>query len=248
MNLWFIVPAHGRARLTGICLAQLARACDQLEATAVVVACDDSLAVADRHGFDTLRRPNNGLGRRFNDGIQHAAHHGATHVVPIGTDDWADPALFNDLPDDRTVACFRACTLVDEAGTLGARLTIPYTGGIGIKIMPVALLELVGCRPADDARDRAVDASILDGLTRASNLLAGPGRNPDDGARLEYRESGPLQIVDFKTRGANLNTFASCVDYADEVGPTPWGDLAAIYGPGPVAEMQAHYGVVPAAA
>jgi hypothetical protein len=34
-SLWFICPAHGRAKLTAICLRQLRRTCDALAADGV---------------------------------------------------------------------------------------------------------------------------------------------------------------------------------------------------------------------
>lgn len=50
-SLWFIVPAHGRAQLARICLGQLRRTCDALNAegiaaTAVVIADDENLDTA----------------------------------------------------------------------------------------------------------------------------------------------------------------------------------------------------------
>lgn len=241
MSLWFIVPAHGRVALSELCFTQLAHVCDELEAEALVIAEDENLEAAYRL-FDVLERPNSdGLGKRFNDGFQYAAENGADYVVPLGSDDWVHPDLFKDLPDERTVACFQFCSLVSETGRDLARLRIPYAGGIGIRIMPTKLLAEVGYRPARDTIERGVDTSTLSGLHSASNKRLRAGKSQ---ARLEYRDSHPLQIVDFKTPGGNLNSFKSCDEYRIGGSKTPFEDLAEFYPADAVDRMADHYGVL----
>jgi hypothetical protein len=76
-SLWFVVPACGRAKLARICLRQLRRTCDALtdngvDATAVVIADDANLKTARSFGFATVKRNNDFLSAKFNDGIQLA--------------------------------------------------------------------------------------------------------------------------------------------------------------------------------
>ena len=75
VSLWFVVPAHGRLRadpdLPAAAAANLRRA-RRIEATAVVVACDENLDTARELGFATVQRDNQFLARRYNDGLQLA--------------------------------------------------------------------------------------------------------------------------------------------------------------------------------
>lgn len=90
-TLWFVMPAHGRLPLAQICMRQLRRTCDALtengiEATAVVIADDDNLACARSLGFATVRRDNQFVSRKFNDGFQVACERpiGRNHDVLLG--------------------------------------------------------------------------------------------------------------------------------------------------------------------
>src|SRR5687767_4792022 len=99
-SLWFVVPAFGRVELARICLRQLRRTCDALqaegvEATAVVIADDENLDAARELGFGTIERDNRAVSRKFNDGIQLALDPAynprpGDYVVPCGSDDWVD--------------------------------------------------------------------------------------------------------------------------------------------------------------
>src|SRR5689334_1630264 len=109
-SLWFIVPVHGRQQLAQICLRQLRRTCDQLTssgtyATAVIVGERHDLDAlnVDELGFGWVERDNEFTSRKFNDGIQLACDPAynpapADYVVPLGSDDWVHPYLFNPLP------------------------------------------------------------------------------------------------------------------------------------------------------
>src|SRR4051794_2342619 len=106
-SLFFIVPAAGRESLARVCLRQLRRTCDALQAegidaNAVVIADDRNLRTATELGFGTVRRDNHFLARKFNDGIQLACdpqinERPVDYVVPCGSDDWVDHRLFLDL-------------------------------------------------------------------------------------------------------------------------------------------------------
>ena len=237
-SAWFIVPANGRSDHATVCLRQLARTCETLtenglDASAVVVADDENLEQARDLGFATVRRENEPLGRKWNDGYQLAADTAtnsrpARFTVPIGSDDWIDPYLLltADLREDR-VTCFRQAAFVNEDGTRLAPVRIPYDGGIGIRVIPTRLLARAGYRPAEEDRKRAIDASVFRGL-----------RQPP----VHYHETHPLQIVDFKSHTDQLNPYHDCLRYlAGEESETPWDDLAEVFPADAVAEMRAVY-------
>lgn len=234
--LWFIVPAHGRVEKTRVCLRQLARTCDALDdagiaATAVIVAADENLETARELGFAAVNRPNQPLGRKWNDGCEYAGRAGADFVCWFGSDDWIDPVLFLDeLPDDHQIRCSRLSSVVSEDGTRLAPLRIWYPGGDGVKILPRRLLAPYGFRPAENNRDRAIDTSIM-------------RRIDPENRRSAYFDAHPFQIVDWKTPGSQLNTYAACLSYA--VGPQtdPWETLAGRYPDEALDEMRAIYGI-----
>ena len=244
MMLWFLVPAHGRYDLTAVCLRQLRRTCDALteggiEASAVVIADDENLDTAREFGFGTIERENAPLGRKWNDGFELACDpecnpRPVDYVVPMGSDDWLDPNLLltADLPAADEILCFRQAAFVAEDGKRLARLTIAYAGGIGIRVIPRALLEQARYRPADEDRKRAIDTSTLNGIARANRARP----------TLRYHELHSLQIVDWKTNGAQLNSFDACMKFEHGgVSEDPFGQLAAVYPADALAEMQALY-------
>lgn len=241
MTLWFVVPAHGRIALTRICLNQLARTCETLtengiEASAVVIADDENLTTASALGFGTVRQENAPLGRKWNDGFQFACDpefnpRPADYVIPCGSDDWIDPQLLltHDLPLSDEILCFRRGAFVREDGQRLARLKIGYEGGLGIRVIPRALIERAGFRPAEEDRRRAIDTSTLRGIGRA---------------RLLYHDLHDLQIVDWKTPGAQLNTYRDCLRYLrGKESEDPFGELAEVYPSDALEEMRALYGV-----
>jgi hypothetical protein len=239
-SLWFIVPAHGRQQLASICLAQLRRTCDALtdngvDATAVVVADDDNLDTGRDLGFTVYRRDNRFVSRRFNDGIQAACDPAfnprpADYVVPIGSDDWVDWRLFRDLPDPNVMVGFQRMAFVREDGRELTVRRIMNEGGCGIRIYPRALMARAGYRPADEDRRRGCDTSILVNLRRQV-----------PGLRVEHRDLDPLQIVDWKSAGENLNPYATLARHHQELARDPFDILAGRYPAEALLEMEAHY-------
>lgn len=233
-SLWFVVPAHGRVDVTRVCLGQLARTCAELrdhgvDATAVVIANDENRETAEALGFGTIRRSNHPLGRRWNDGFQLAGEAGADYVVPFGSDDWIDTVLLRaQLPEHGEIRCSTMSAIVSEDRTRLARLTIPYDGGDGIRIYPTSMLQPLGYRPIEEDRDRAMDTSLLRGVSRAL------GRPP----RFRYFDVHPFQIVDWKT-AENLNSYAACLKYLQGVELDPFTALADLYPAAALAEMAA---------
>ena len=240
-SLWFIVPAHGRVELARICLRQLRRTCDQLtengvEATAVVIADDENLDTAKDLGFAWVRRDNRFVSRKFNDGIQLATdrkynRRPADYVVPCGSDDWVDWRLFTDLPDNRTMVAFQRMAFVREDGQ---ELTVRHVnneGGCGIRIYPRYVMQRCGFRPADEDRLRACDTSILLNVKQTGALR-----------RIVHRDLDPLSIVDWKTSGIQLNSYADVSSrHRSELERDPFDVLAGRYPDEALDEMRDHY-------
>lgn len=209
-SLWFCVPAHGRLELAAICLRQLRRTCDALtqvgiDANAVVVADDENLDTAADLGFATVRRDNEFLSRRFNDGLQLACDPAfnprpADYVVPCGSDDFVDHRLFLNLPGPGEIRGFRLAAFVSEDGTEIASRFIDYDGGVGIRIYRRDMLAHVGYRPADEDRKRACDTSILTNVRQHY-------RKQGEDVHITYGDLHEWQIVDWKSPDEQLNSF-----------------------------------------
>lgn len=247
-SLWFVVPAHGRAQLARICLRQLRRTCDALiaegiEATAVVVADDENLDTAAELGFARVRRDNEFLSRKFNDGIQAALDirfnpRPADYVVPCGSDDWVDHRLFlNGLPGPNQILGFRFAAFVNEDGTEIVSRLIDYEGGVGIRVYPRRMLSHVGYRPADEDRKRACDTSILGNVKKH---LRGQQIEP----QVLYGDMHEWQIVDWKSHGVQLNSFGE-ITARHRKGTrevvSPYDVLADTFPDVALDEMRAHY-------
>lgn len=246
-SVWFIVPAHGRVELARVCLRQLARTCVTLavdyaiDASAVVIADDENLETARELGFGTVERENAPLGRKWNDGYQLAGQAGVDYVIPFGSDDWIDPAWVDaQVRADGELRCSRRSAVVREDGMALARLDIRYDRhgghdfGDGVRMIPTSLLAPLGYRPADELAPRAIDSSVF------RSVFSMLGRLP----RVSFREVGPLQIVDFKSPGEQLNGYAGCLAFRDgDEDRDPWGTLATVYPAEAVEEMRALYGV-----
>ena len=244
-SLWFVVPVHGREELARICLRQLWRTCHDLtengvEAYAVVVGEGATLRYArDELGFAWVERDNQYTSLKFNDGILLACRKGgADYVVPCGSDDWVDYRLFlePELPNARTMIAYQRMAFVREDGQELTVRHINSFGGCGIRIWPRHLLSLMGFWPADPNRRRGCDTSMLNNvLAQAPNAM-----------RVIHRDLDPLQIVDWKSPGENLNTYADLERRKCELRGDPFELLADRYPFEAIEEMQAHYGLVPA--
>jgi hypothetical protein len=242
-NVWFVVPAHQRVRVSRMCFPELAWACAQLrergiDAHAVVVADDENLDAARENGLDALERPNAPLGHKWNDGFQHACRNGADYALAFGSDDWIDPALVaamverhRELGRASTVVCYRRTSTVSPDGSEITYLRVPYDGGDGVRLLPRDMLASVGYRPALDRRDRAIDGSIQMRLSAAGPL------------NFEYVESHPLQVVDFKSRQVQLTEYGKLVAaYGESRHRDVWRRLARIYPAERIAAAKSLYG------
>jgi hypothetical protein len=249
-TLWFVCPAHGRFKLTRICLEQLRRTCDALhghgiDATAVVVADDDNLDTAHELGFATVRRDNRFLARKFNDGIQLACDPAlnpspADHVALIGSDDWVDHRILLDLPPLDTVLAFQWAAFVSEDGRQLAETRLGYLGGVGVRVYPRQLLEPRGYRPADEDRTRNCDFSILHNTRQA---------NQPRPVRIDYGDLHARQVVDWKSPGQQLNSYADVtgVHRGGSIG-NPFELLTGLYPDQALEQMADHYDRAPVAA
>jgi hypothetical protein len=237
------MPAHGRFELAAICMRQLRRTCDSLQAegvnaTAVVIADDENLDTARDLGFATVERDNRYLARKFNDGIQLALDpehnpHPADYVVPFGSDDWADHRLFLDLPPADRVVGWQRLAIVREDGQQISCHQLDYMGGAGIRVYPSELMRPFGYRPADPDRRRAIDTSILVNVCQHH----GPER-----MRIEHRHLHDFQIVDWKSPAEQLNRYADLAAvYRPTVTGDPFTELAGVYPDEAIDEMRAHY-------
>ncbi len=237
MRIWFIVPAHGRVALTRVCLRQLKRTCDalapEIEATAVVIADDANLDTAEELGFATIRRDNHGLGAKFNDGYQLACDpkynpEPADYVVPCGSDDWIDPIIFQHLPE-RSIGIFRQMAIVNEDRTRLSRLKVGWKAGAGIRIIPHQFIARANYRPAQEDYQRGCDTATLEGLRKANGWGVPP---------TVLLDVHPLQIIDWKTKGAQLNTYKGLRLYGRGESEDPFGELAEVYPAEAISEMR----------
>jgi hypothetical protein len=245
-TLWFCVPAHGRAKLTRICLEQLRRTCDTLtmegvEASAVVIADDENLTAARELGFATVRRNNDFLSAKFNDGIQLACDPAfnprpADYVVPLGSDDWVDHRLFLTLPRAGVLVGFRQISFVREDGGEITSSFVGYRAGTGIRIFPRSLMALCGYRPADEDRTRACDTSILVHVDKAYKQAH------QRELRIVYGDLHERQIVDWKSPREQINSYAGVKQYAKGVAADPFEELAGVFPAESLDAMRALYG------
>jgi hypothetical protein len=208
----------------------------------VVVADDENLDTARDLGFATYERGNAATSMRFNDGIQAACdpsvnRHPVDYVVPCGSDDWVDWRLFIDLPNQHTMVGFQRMAFVREDGAELTVRRINSEGGCGIRIYPSQVMRAAGYRPADEDRKRGCDTSILVNLKRLDAI-----------DRVDHRDIDPLQIVDWKTSGAQLNPYATLERHKLELRRDPFQVLHGRYPDEALDDMAAHYGRVAVAA
>lgn len=237
-SLCFVVPAHGRLDIAAVCLRQLRRTCDALAerniyACAVVVADDENLELARASDFATVERDNAQLGRRINDGYSLAGRDGFDFMAPLGNDDWIDPDWVF-LPANGETIATHLSSVVNEDRTRLAPLNIRF--GDGVRIYSRKTLEQVGFRPADEFRNRAIDTSTHHGVHQT-------------GAKLVFRDTHPLCIVDFKSPG-NLNDYAGCLRHYGSLRTETrdvWAELGKVYPAEAISEMQAVVGELVAA-
>jgi hypothetical protein len=241
VRIVLVSAAWRRFEVTRLALAQRRHLCGELagrghEATGVIVADDDNLDIADEYGFVGLYQTNDYLGRKFNDGIEHACRKlDADFVVFLGSDDWCHIDLFDRLPDpnppmpiptdDNPVVVWsghpeaitgREIAVVNmETGRL-RRCTNQGRSGVIPWIMPRRMFDKCGYRPIRETQQRGIDFALVSGL----------GYQP----AWVWTDPHDLCRVDFKT-SVNLTAYDDASDqrgYGDEESD-PWAALAERY-------------------
>ena len=215
--IYFVTPAWQRYDLTAVCLEQRQRVIEDLarrsiEAHCVVIADDENLNIARSLGMETIEQNNDWLGRRFNDGIEYAARHGAEWIVPIGSDSWIDPAYFLPLPDPqvtRSSGMYAAVTAT-RIGYLNVRNPRNPAGPhmIHRSRLPESF------RPARDELSRYIDSSTLAGL---SNV------------QWEIRDLHPLQYIGFRGQPHITPYDRLYRAWGERESTDPWSELATVY-------------------
>jgi hypothetical protein len=207
-----------------------------LRASAVVIADDENLDTAKEMGFATVERDNRFTSRRFNDGIQLACDprfnpNPVTHVAMVGSDDWVDWRLFVDLPRENTMVGFQRMSFVNEDASELTVRHIRSEGGCGIRIYPRRVMYRMGYRPADEDRKRGCDTSILVNVKQELG----------EAFHVEHRDLDPLQIVDWKSHGENLNPYDTLARHKQELKRDPFQVLAGRWPAEALTAMQTHY-------
>lgn len=247
MNVVFVSAAWRRFDVTRLALAQRARLCDALaerglRATAVIVADDENLEIAQEFGFATYEQRNDlGLGVKFNHGIEFACTQlDAEYVVLIGSDDWVHESVFDLLPEkltlpelptpEKPVVIGRAVPEVIAGSWIticdlrsGRARHCHARGQLGVIpwVLPREALEPSGFRPIPEMQKRGIDGALWRGLKiRPKWTLVDPQ---------------PFARVDFKS-DTNLNSYEAISDSIGEGDEFTIESLRAHY-PGDLVEQ-----------
>jgi hypothetical protein len=180
VSIWFVTPAWRRYALSAVCFEQRRRVIETLaaagvEAHCVVIADDANLDIARSCGFEVVERDNRYLGRKFNDGMEYAGTHGATWIVPIGSDSWIDPAYLLPLPEPGETRTSPLYTVV-MANRL-AELRVKDGRGAGPFMIHRDLLAPCGFRPSKDDLPRGIDTATLRGIRAKGGVIEWRERN-----------------------------------------------------------------------
>lgn len=236
-DVWFVTPCHGRVDLTRVCLRQLAWARDRLVGTgikinAVIVACDENIDTARELGFETVTQAPDYLGRKYNDGYQHARARGADYLVQWASDNWIRPLFLGSIPEGPRILTGHWMAMVDETGDNLAHLYVKDASnpfGAGPFIFPANLLDPLGGRPLDDDISYGTDRQLVERLL-----------DNNRSAHIEFQDLDAFQIVGFKWKNS-LTSWADLQPLATGVSKEPWRLLARVYPEELVKEAQAVY-------
>jgi hypothetical protein len=170
-RVWSVTPAWKRFDVTDVCLAQRAALQEQLapelEFDCVVVADDQNLEVAARHGFPTVERPNR-LGEKVNAGIGYALEQGADFCAVVDSDCWVHADLLRaHRYDPDEVATSNNFARVRADGRRITFLDVRHPFGLGPMIIPAGMLEAVDGKPVPDDLVRGLSTTIWHSLLDA---------------------------------------------------------------------------------
>lgn len=233
LRLVLVTPAWGRYPVTRVCFAQRAHLHGALaergiEAHTVVVADDLNVQIAADHGFDIVLQNNLSVGRKWNDGLEHACTVlDADMVAVVGSDDWVHPDVFDRLPAAETPEPDPTGGVVWRAGpeaVSGRHICVVDLGsgrmkwcrsggqyGVMPYILPRNTLEPSRFRPVDERLNRWLDGSLVGGLRVRPNWV--------------FHDPHPVCRVDFKTADANITPYATIRKGAEDEVDSAWGPL-----------------------
>lgn len=192
LKLLFVTPAYQRFELSDICFRQRAWAIERLkengiEAQCVVIADDKNIDIALKYGFNVVVRDNTWLGRRFNDGYEHAAKNDYDYVFPVGSDSWVDPNWLYSLPfEDEldSIVASRYYAMVRRDAGERQTLFIPVRHGVSYVVPVNRYKEVNGGRPCRDDIERGCDNSFYSAIYPI---------------KVRFRESHSLETVAFQS-------------------------------------------------
>lgn len=192
MQLGLVIPAWGRYAVTHLALAQHAHLAGQLAprgitVRSVVIANDENLDIAREFGCETLEQENV-LGRKVNDGIEHACREGADYVAFVGSDDWIHPDLFEplfSLPDrPAPVISGHVVSVVDlERGRL-RKLGCRGPHGVSPWLIPRWALEPCAFRPIRDDLECGMEGSLQRALGSKPDWIF---HDPHEFCRVDFK-------------------------------------------------------------
>lgn len=234
MRLVLVTPAWRRYAVTRVAFAQRAHlhgalAGRGLDVRTVVVADDRNLDIADEYGFDTVVQANDSVGRKWNDGIEHAVRTlEADYVAIVGSDDWVHADVFDRLPlaevpeqepsagdavvwraGPEAVSGRQICVVDLPTG----RMKWCHSGGqYGVMpyVLPRAALEPSRFRPVDERLSRWLDGSFVNGLRCRPNWV--------------FHDPHPVSRIDFKG-SVNITPYDTIRKGESEELPEAWGRL-----------------------
>lgn len=182
-KLFFITPVHQRYELTKICLEQRQREMSILsesygiDARCVVVGDDDNMHTAAQLGFDTVIQNNEFLGRRWNDGYEHALTHNADFVMPVGSDSWVKMEwaagfilTHSKMADRNAIAASRNYAVVHKTAQSRVQVWVPVTHGVHF-VIPARLLEATNGRPCREELQSGCDNSTFRALGMGTQVM-----------------------------------------------------------------------------
>ena len=125
---------------------------------------------------------------------------------------------------------YRKIAIVREDRKALLRLHSGLPGGVGIRVIPRSLIAVAGYRPAEEHRKRACDMSTLYGISAAR------GKQMPKMVTLDVH---PLQIVDWKSEGQQLNSYNMLQGFRRGPEEDPFDALADAYPTEALEEMRA---------
>lgn len=224
-RILLVTPVHGRFPLTEAALQYRRQIADWLGDVGVELGCavigdDANLEVAERLGFTPIEAPNL-LGRKFNDGHEHAVANGYDWSIPLGSDQFIDPRLLTALcnaPSHRFVAS-RHLSVVTADRKKILDYVMPKRGW-ALKMYSRSLLES-DPRPCIEGVMRRCDTLTHKGVSRANRRV--PQSHHWIGV-------GRLENVQFQTKGEQVTDWETLLARLTDARAVPWRALEAIYG------------------